>query len=151
MSGGNVVQGIGEVRMGGTTATASLSGVWQGFMRGREFHPDGSNLTIGKRANLVSDGLELEHSRYAHDAGNLQGSMGKWWHFPSILQSREVSMDLMTSAEAISGTLARHSARIRHSIEGYYDRTSSIAPARRKFVTPRRRSLPRTLRPVRMP
>jgi len=55
MSGGNVVQGIGEVRMGGTNGDGLDYRVYgKGFIRGPEFHPMDRTLTIGKRANLVS-------------------------------------------------------------------------------------------------
>ena len=55
MSGGNVVQGIGEVRMGGTNGDGLDYRVYgKGFIRGRSSIPMDRTLTIGKRANLVS-------------------------------------------------------------------------------------------------
>jgi len=55
MGGGNVDQGIGQVRMEAQTAKASTIGCYgKGFIRGPEFHPDGSNFDHWKTGKLDS-------------------------------------------------------------------------------------------------
>src|SRR5882672_6691395 len=53
MSGGNVDQGIGQVRVGGTNGDGLDYRVYgKGFVRGHEFHPDGANFDYWRTGQL---------------------------------------------------------------------------------------------------
>jgi len=64
-------QGIGEVRMGGTNGDGLDYRVYgKGFIRGPEFHPDGSNFDHWKNGpTWFPDGLERETLAIRSDAG----------------------------------------------------------------------------------
>ena len=73
MSGGNVVQGIGEVRMGGTNGDGLDYRVYgKGFIRGPESHPDGSNFDHWKTGQL---GFRTDWELNTHDTLTLQGDV----------------------------------------------------------------------------
>src|SRR5467141_2990831 len=73
MSGGNAVQGIGEVRMGGTNGDGLDYRVYgKGFIRGPEFHPDGSNFDHWKTGQL---GFRTDWNLNTRDTLTMQGDI----------------------------------------------------------------------------
>src|SRR5437667_5886010 len=73
MSGGSVDQGIAEVRVGGGNGKGFDYRVYgKGFIRGPEFHPDGSNFDHWKTGQL---GFRTDWNLSPRDALTLQGDM----------------------------------------------------------------------------
>ena len=134
MSGGNVVQGIGEVRMGGTNGDGLDYRVYgKGFIRGPEFHPDGSNFDHWKTGQL---GFRTDWNVNTRDTLTMQGDIYQG------LDGERVAISLYTppSREVFNGPhdvgggniLGRWRRQFSEDsdiqIEGYYDRTSRYSP-----------------------
>ncbi|MGH9641479.1 MAG: TonB-dependent receptor plug domain-containing protein, partial [Terriglobales bacterium] len=72
-AGGNVDQGIGEVRYGGGNGKGFDYRVYgQGFIRGPEFHPDGANFDDWKSGQL---GFRTDWDPNTRDSFTFQGDM----------------------------------------------------------------------------
>jgi hypothetical protein len=75
IGGGNVDQGTGGARFGGTNGRGFDYRVYsKGFLRGPEFHPDGSNFDYWKTGQV---GFRTDWEVTARDTLTLQGNMYK--------------------------------------------------------------------------
>jgi len=134
MSGGNVDQGIGQVRVGGTNGKGLDYRLYgKGFLRGPEFHPDGSNFDYWKTGQL---GFRTDWNLNARDAFTLQGDMYRG------LDGERVAISFYTppSRQVFNGPhdvaggniLGRWRRQFSKDsdiqIQGYYDRTSRYSP-----------------------
>src|SRR5260221_3351107 len=134
MSGGNVVQGIGEVRMGGTNGVGLDYRVYgKGFIRGPEFHPDGSNFDHWKTGQL---GFRTDWNVDTRDTLTMQGDIYQG------LDGERVAISLYTppSREVFNGPhdvgggnlLGRWQREFSRDsdiqIQGYFDRTTRHSP-----------------------
>jgi iron complex outermembrane recepter protein len=139
VSGGNVDQGIGEFRLGGTNGQGFDYRVYgKGFIRGPEFHPDGSNFDDWRTGQL---GFRTDWNVTSRDTLTLQGDMYKgldgervaisvYSHPPDSLPARLV---LNGSHDVAGGDfVGRWRRKISEDsdiqIQGYYDRTSRHSP-----------------------
>ena len=134
MSGGNVDQGIAEVRVGGGNGKGFDYRVYgKGFISGPEFHPDGSNFDHWKTGQL---GFRTDWNLSPRDALTLQGDMYQG------LDGERVAISLYTppSREVFNGPhdvaggniLGRWRRQFSKDsdiqIQGYFDRTTRYSP-----------------------
>jgi iron complex outermembrane recepter protein len=134
MSGGSVDQGIAEVRVGGGNGKGFDYRVYgKGFIRGPEFHPDGSNFDHWKTGQL---GFRTDWNPNARDSLTLQGDMYEG------LDGERVAVSLYTpqvrevfngphdvAGGNILGRWRREfSTESDLQIQGYYDRTTRYSP-----------------------
>lgn len=134
LSGGNVDQGIGEVRMGGTNGKGLDYRVYgKGFIRGPEFHPDGSNFDHWKTGQL---GFRTDWNLNTRDMLTLQGDLYQG------LDGERVAISLYTppSRQVFNGPhdvgggnlLGRWQRQFSKDsdiqIQGYFDRTTRYSP-----------------------
>ena len=134
MGGGNVDQGIGQVRMGGTNGKGLDYRVYgKGFIRGPEFHPDGSNFDHWKTGQV---GFRSDWNLNTRDALTLQGDMY------AGLDGERVAISLYTppSRQVFNGPhdvgggniLGRWQRQFSKDsdiqIQGYFDRTTRYSP-----------------------
>jgi iron complex outermembrane receptor protein len=134
LSGGNVDQGIGEVREGGGNGKGFDYRVYgKGFIRGPEFHPDGSNFDHWKTGQL---GFRTDWNLNERDSLTLQGDMYQG------LDGERVAISLYTppSREVFNGPhdvaggniLGRWQRKFSKDsdiqIQGYFDRTTRHSP-----------------------
>jgi iron complex outermembrane receptor protein len=134
MGGGNVDQGIGEVRMGGTNGKGLDYRVYgKGFIRGPEFHPDGSNFDHWKTGQL---GFRTDWNLNTRDTLTLQGDMYEG------LDGERVAISLYTppSRQVFNGPhdvgggniLGRWQRQFSKDsdiqLQGYFDRTTRYSP-----------------------
>ncbi len=134
LSGGNVDQGIGEVRIGGTNGKGLDYRVYgKGFIRGPEFHPDGSNFDHWKTGQL---GFRTDWHLNTRDMLTLQGDMYQG------LDGERVAISLYTppSRQVFNGPhdvgggnlLGRWQREFSRDsdiqIQGYFDRTTRHSP-----------------------
>jgi iron complex outermembrane recepter protein len=134
MGGGNVDQGIGGVRWGGTNGKGLDYKVYgKGFIRGPEFHPDGSNFDHWKTGQL---GFRTDWSLNTRDTLTLQGDMYEG------LDGERVAISLYTppSRQIFNGPhdvgggniLGRWQRKFSEDsdiqIQGYFDRTTRHSP-----------------------
>src|SRR5258706_1711155 len=134
MGGGNVDQGIGQVRMGGTNGKGLDYRVYgKGFIRGPEFHPDGSNFDHWKTGQV---GFRSDWNLNTRDALTLEGDMY------AGLDGERVAISLYTppSRQVFNGPhdvgggnlLGRWQRQFSKGsdiqIQGYFDRTTRYSP-----------------------
>jgi iron complex outermembrane receptor protein len=134
MGGGNIDQGIGGVRWGGTNGKGLDYRVYgKGFIRGPEFHPDGSNFDHWKTGQL---GFRTDWSLNTRDTLTLQGDMYEG------LDGERVAISLYTppSRQIFNGPhdvgggniLGRWQRQFSKDsdiqIQGYFDRTTRHSP-----------------------
>jgi iron complex outermembrane receptor protein len=134
MSGGNVDQGIGTFRWGGTNGKGLDYRVYgKGFLRGPEFHPDGSNFDYWKTGQL---GFRTDWDLNTRDSLTLQGDMYKG------LDGERVAVSLYTPPSRLvfndphdvagGNLLGRWRRQFSKDsdlqIQVYYDRTSRYSP-----------------------
>jgi iron complex outermembrane receptor protein len=133
--GGDIDQGIGEVRFGSTNDKGFDYRVYgKGFIRGPEFHPDGVNFDDW-RMGLV--GFRTDWTKHTRDSFNVQGDMYKGldgervaissYSPPSVLVINYPPHN--TSGGNITGSWRRQFSE--HSdieARGYFDRTSRFSP-----------------------
>src|SRR6267154_1563105 len=134
LGGGNVDQGIGEVRMGGTNGKGLDYRVYgKGFIRGPEFHPDGSNFDHWKTGQL---GFRTDWNLNTRDMLTLQGDLYQG------LDGERVAISLYTppSRQVFNGPhdvgggnlLGRWQRQFSKDsdiqIQGYFDRTTRYSP-----------------------
>ena len=134
LGGGNVDQGIGEVRMGGTNGKGLDYRVYgKGFIRGPEFHPDGSNFDHWKTGQL---GFRTDWNLNTRDMLTLQGDLYQG------LDGERVAISLYTppSRQVFNGPhdvgggnlLGRWQRQFSKDsdiqIQGYLDRTTRYSP-----------------------
>src|SRR6266446_596994 len=134
LSGGNVDQGIAEFRWGGSNGGGLDYRVYgKGFIRGPEFHPDGSNFDHWKTGQL---GFRTDWNLNTRDSLTLQGDMYKG------LDGERVAISLYTPQvrEVFNGPhdvaggniLGRWRRQFSKDsdiqIQGYFDRTTRYSP-----------------------
>ena len=134
LGGGNVDQGIGEVRIGGTNGKGFDYRVYgKGFIRGPEFHPDGSNFDYWKTGQL---GFRTDWNPNTRDTLTLQGDIYEG------LDGERVAISFYTppSRQVFNGPhdvgggniLGRWQRQFSKDsdvqIQGYFDRTTRYSP-----------------------
>ncbi len=134
LSGGSVDQGIAEVRVGGGNGKSFDYRVYgKGFIRGPEFHPDGSNFDHWKTGQL---GFRTDWNLNARDSLTLQGDIYQG------LDGERVAISLYTppSRQVFNGPhdvaggniLGRWQRKFSKDsdvqIQGYFDRTTRHSP-----------------------
>jgi iron complex outermembrane recepter protein len=134
MSGGNVDQGIAEFRWGGSNGTGFDYRVYgKGFIRGPEFHPDGSNFDHWKTGQV---GFRTDWTLSTRDTLTMQGDIYQG------LDGERVAISLYTppSREVFNGPhdvaggniLGRWQRQFSKDsdiqIQGYFDRTTRHSP-----------------------
>jgi iron complex outermembrane receptor protein len=133
--GGNIDQGIGGVRFGGTSGKGFDYRVYgKGFIRGPEFHPDGVNFDDWRMGQV---GFRADWSKHTRDSFNLQGDMYEGLDGERVAVSyySPPSVSVInypphhTSGGNIVGSW-RHQFSEHSDIEarGYFDRTSRFSP-----------------------
>jgi iron complex outermembrane receptor protein len=129
-SGGNVDQGIGEARVGGTVGRSFNYRVYgKGFIRGPGFHPDGSNFDNWKTGQL---GFRTDGDLNARDSVTFQGDMYEGLDGERVAVSfyTPPSRDVFNEPHSVAGgnVLGRWRRQFNKDsdlqIQGYYDRTS---------------------------
>jgi iron complex outermembrane receptor protein len=134
MGGGNVDQGIGEIRVGGTNGKGFDYRVYgKGFIKGPQFHPDESNFDHWKTGQL---GFRTDWNINTRDTLTLQGDMY------AGLDGERVAISLYTppSRQVFNGPhdvgggnlLGRWQRQFSKDsdiqIQGYFDRTTRYSP-----------------------
>src|SRR5258707_7712303 len=134
MGGGNVDQGIGQVRVGGTNGKGLDYRVYgKGFFRGPEFHPDGSNFDHWKTGQV---GFRSDWNLNTRDSLTFEGDMY------AGLDGERVAISLYTppSRQVFNGLhdvgggnlLGRWQRQFSKDsdiqIQGYFDRTTRYSP-----------------------
>jgi len=134
MGGGNVDQGVGQVRMGGTNGKGLDYRVYgKGFIRGPEFHPDGSNFDHWKTGQV---GFRTDWNLNTRDAFTFEGDMY------AGLDGERVAISFYTppSRQVFNGPhdvgggniLGRWQRQFSKDsdiqIQGYFDRTTRYSP-----------------------
>lgn len=133
--GGNIDQGIGEVRFGSTNGKGFDYRIYgMGFIRGPEFHPDGVNFDDWRMGQV---GFRADWSNRDRDSFNLQGDMYKGLDGQRVAISYysppSVSVINYPPHHTSGGNLVgnwRHQFSEHSDIEtrGYFDRTSRFSP-----------------------
>ena len=134
LSGGNVDQGIGEVRFGGTKGKSFDYRVYgKGFIRGPEFHPDGENFDHWKTGQL---GFRTDWNPTSRDSVTWQGDIYKGLDGERVAVSSysPPSTQIIDAPHDVSGgnILGRWKRQFSEDsdiqVQGYYDRTSRFSP-----------------------
>ena len=134
MSAGSVDQGTAEVRVGGGNAKGFDYRVYgKGFIRGPEFHPDGSNFDHWKTGQI---GFRTDWNLNARDSLTLQGDMYKGLDGERVAislytpQVREVFNEPHEVAGGnVLGRWRREFSKDSDlQVQGYYDRTTRYSP-----------------------
>jgi iron complex outermembrane receptor protein len=134
LSGGNVDQGIGEFRFGGTVGSGfDYRAYGKGFIRGPEFHPDGENFDHWKMGQL---GFRTDWNPTTRDTVTVQGDMYKGLDGERVAVSSysPPSMQIIDAPHDTSGGnfLGRWKRQLTWTsdiqVQGYYDRTSRFSP-----------------------
>ena len=134
LGGGDIDEGIGALRFGGTNNKGfdyRVSG--KGFIRGPEFHPDGVNFDEWKMGQL---GIRADWSKNARDTFNIQGDMYKGLDgervavsFYSPPSAAVLNGPHHTSGGNIVGNWRRQlGVNSDVEVRGYFDRTSRFSP-----------------------
>jgi iron complex outermembrane receptor protein len=134
LGGGDVDQGIGGSRYGAAIgADFNYRMYAKGFIRGPEFHPDGSNFDHWKTGQL---GFRTDWDLTSQDSLTMQGDMYKGLDGErvSVSSYSPPSAFIIDAPHAVSGgnVLGRwrhkYSEKSDLQIQAYYDRTSRFSP-----------------------
>ena len=136
LSGGNVDEGIGAFRFGGTNGGSLSYRVYgKGFIRGAEFHPDGENFDTWKTGQL---GFRSDWDVTSRDSFNLQGDLYKGLDGERVAMSVYAPappyVDVIDAPHMVSGGNIVAAWKRKFSedsdlqIKGYFDRTSRFSP-----------------------
>ncbi len=134
LSGGNVDQGIGDFRFGGTVGSGfDYRAYGKGFIRGPEIHPDGENFDRWKMGEL---GFRTDWNPTTRDTVTVQGDMYKGLDGERVAVSSysPPSMQIIDAPHDTSGGnfLGRWKRQLTWTsdiqVQGYYDRTSRFSP-----------------------
>ena len=134
LGGGNVDYGVGGFRFGGTNGKGLDYRVYgKGFLRGPEFHPDGSNFDYWKTGQL---GFRADWSVGTRDTLTLQGDMYRGLDGERVAVSSysPPSVTVIDAPHTVSGgnLLGRWQRRFSENsdlqVQAYYDRTSRLSP-----------------------
>jgi iron complex outermembrane recepter protein len=131
---GNIDQGIGAARYGGDNGKGLNYRVYgKGFIRGHEFHPDGSNFDYWRTGQL---GFRIDWDTTTHDSFTLQGDMYKGSDGERVAISfySPPSVQVLDGPHDVAG--GNLLGQWRHKLDGdsdiqlkaYYDRTSRFSP-----------------------
>jgi iron complex outermembrane receptor protein len=133
LGGGNVDQGAGGSRYGGSKGSLNYRMYGKGFIRGAEFHPDGKNFDEWKMGQL---GFRTDWTPTSRDAWTFQGDMylgrdGE--RVDETLYSPPSSMVVDAPHHTSGGNLLAHWRRqLSHGsdleVQGYFDRTTRFSP-----------------------
>lgn len=134
LGGGDIDQGIGGVRFGGTDGKGLDYRVYsKGFIRGPEFHPDGVNFDDWRMAQI---GFRTDWAKNVRNTFNVQGDMYKGLDGERVAISfySPPSVSVINGPHNTSG--GNIIARWRRSfsensdleMRGYFDRTSRFSP-----------------------
>ena len=113
----------------------------KGFLRGPEFHPDGSNFDYWKTGQL---GFRTDWDITGRDSFTLQGDMYKGLDGERVAVSSysPPSMAIVDAPHNVSGgnLLGRWRRKFSENsdiqIQGYYDRTSRFSPQLDRYAIP---------------
>jgi iron complex outermembrane receptor protein len=134
LSGGSVDQGIGVFRSGGTNGRGFNYRIYgKGFIRGPQFHPDGSNFDDWRTGQL---GFRTDWDLTTRDTLTLQGDVYRGLDGERVAISfyTPPSRDVFNGPHDVAGGNIVGRWRRQFSkdsdlqIQGYYDRTSRHSP-----------------------
>ncbi len=131
---GNLDQGIGGARYGGDNGKGFHYRIYgKGFIRGHEFHPDGSNFDDWRTGQL---GFRADWGTTSRDAFTLQGDMYKGSDGERVAMSvySPPAVQVLNGPHDVGG--GNLLGRWRRQLDGdsdiqlqtYYDRTSRFSP-----------------------
>src|SRR6267154_2187007 len=131
---GNLDQGIGGARYGGDNGNGFHYRIYgKGFIRGHEFHPDGSNFEDWRTGQL---GFRVDWGTTSRDAFTLQGDMYKGSDGERVAMSvySPPAVQVLNGPHDVGG--GNLLGRWRRQLDGdsdiqlqaYYDRTSRFSP-----------------------
>jgi iron complex outermembrane recepter protein len=130
LGGGNLDQGVGNLRYGSTAANGfSYRFYSMGAMRGPEFHPDGDNFDLWRMGQL---GFRADWSRGADDNFTTQGDLYKGQSGESLLLATYSPIAEVAEQDKSGFSGGNLLARWQHKmgeqsdvqIQAYFDRTN---------------------------